>query len=196
MFSKKNNTRRGFTLVELLVTISILVVITAIILVNQNRFGGTISLSNLAYQLALTIRQAQTYGVSVLETGAGTGNFQAAYGVHFTSGTPTSYILFRDFDGSGRYSGPTENMVFLSIQNGNRIYSICGTLAGGTVKCNPTITSLDILFTRPDPDAIIRTDIIADTYQSAQITLQSGQGLLRTVTVSVTGQIAVEQGAH
>ena len=183
---------RGFSLVELLVTISILVVITSIVLVNQNRFGGNIMLSNLAYQAALTIRQAQTYGLAVREAGAGTGNFSGAYGVHFSSANLTQLIVFVDSDGSGKYTDASENVVISNISGANRIASFCGTLAGGTQKCNPEITSLDVLFRRPDPDAIIKSDIVGDTYGSALITFISPQGLTRNVYVAVTGQISVQ----
>src|SRR3989338_6906440 len=58
---------RGFTLVELLVTLSLFVVLTTIVLFSQQKFNGSILLTNLAYDVALTIRQAQTFGVNVRE---------------------------------------------------------------------------------------------------------------------------------
>jgi len=198
MHSKQHS--RGFSLIELLVSISILVAISTLILVNQNRFGGTISLSNLAYQVALTIRQAQTYGFSVREAQEGTGNFTPSFGVHFASNSPYTYILFADKNGSGRYENydndgnqiPDENFAYFVISGNKSISSFCGIFANGSQKCNPTITSLDILFKRPDPDAIIKSDIVADTYSSARITLKAGEGLTRGITVVSTGQIGVD----
>src|SRR3989344_4615422 len=51
---------RGFTLVELMVVTGILVVITSLILANNTRFGGAVLLENLAYDIALSMRKAQT----------------------------------------------------------------------------------------------------------------------------------------
>src|SRR3989338_7579467 len=62
---------RGFTLVELLVTLSLFVVLTTIVLFSQSKFNGSILLTNLAYDVAITVRQAQTYGVNVRETSSG-----------------------------------------------------------------------------------------------------------------------------
>ncbi len=186
---------KGFTLVELLVTVSILVVITAIILVSQNRFGGQITLTNLAYSLALSIRQAQTYGLAVREVNSGSGNFSAAFGVHFDPATPSQYIIFADLDGNGRYTDSSENYSFIRITSGGKISSVCGVLANATNKCNPDISTLDIVFKRPNPDALIKSNVLTDTYGGAKIVLTSPQGDTRYVYVAATGQISVQQAA-
>ena len=59
---KENNLKKGFTLVELLVTIVIFVIITGVVLVNSNKFDSSVLLHNFTYDVALTIKQAQTYG--------------------------------------------------------------------------------------------------------------------------------------
>jgi prepilin-type N-terminal cleavage/methylation domain-containing protein len=101
--------RRGFTLVELLVTISIFVILTGVVLFSQSKFDSTILLTNLAYDTALTIRQAQTYGVNVKESFnpfvVGGGSAFNSYGVYFDNcaltnpgcgETNKSFILFTD----------------------------------------------------------------------------------------------------
>ena len=49
---KKHNLNKGFTLVELLVTIVIFVIITGVVLINSNKFDNTILLDNLGYDVA------------------------------------------------------------------------------------------------------------------------------------------------
>src|SRR3989344_5480115 len=85
---------RGFTLVELMVVTGIFVVITSLILANNTRFGGAVLLENLAYDIALSVRRAQVYGIAVRRFGE--DDFSAGYGVNFTIGTPAVYILFAD----------------------------------------------------------------------------------------------------
>jgi prepilin-type N-terminal cleavage/methylation domain-containing protein len=65
----KNNLSRksGFTLIELMVVLVVFVALTGIMISSQSKFDGTILLNNLAYDIALSIREAQTYGVNVKE---------------------------------------------------------------------------------------------------------------------------------
>ena len=55
---KINNHKSGFTLVELLVTITIFVILTGVVLVNSNSFDNSVLLNNFAYDVALTIKEA------------------------------------------------------------------------------------------------------------------------------------------
>lgn len=119
-YSAKSLRSGGFTLVELLVTITIFVILTGIVLFNQSRFNSTILLTNLAYDTALTVRQAQTYGLNIKEFNSDnvSTNF-LPYGVHFdisNSNFSKSFILFADLDydptiegvikSDGIYNGP------------------------------------------------------------------------------------------
>src|SRR3989344_6228445 len=79
----------GFTLIELLVVTAIIVIVTSLVLINNNRFGGTVLLQNLAYDMAPSVREAQVYGISVLSFG---GEFDFGYGMHFTANSQT-YVL-------------------------------------------------------------------------------------------------------
>lgn len=96
----------GFTLVELLICVAIFVVITSVAVWNNNAFNSSILLTDLAYEVALSVRQAQVYGITVKAPAACSGgsqcNFSSGYGVDFnTSGTlntssSTNYVLFED----------------------------------------------------------------------------------------------------
>lgn len=54
----KNKTK-GFSLLELLVVISIFTIITTIALFNQGQLNSNVLLTNLAYDVALTVREVQ-----------------------------------------------------------------------------------------------------------------------------------------
>ena len=184
----------GFTMVELMVSAGILVIISSLVLVQHARFSGNLLISNLAYDMALTLRQAQVYGLSVREFGTGSGEFDIGYGVHFDQATPTSYVLFVDRDKNGLYGGSTENVEIFTLRQGNFIRDFCATLPSGAEKCSgSSFTTLDIVFVRPNPDAHIRSDIVGDLYESARTTVESRQGVTRTIDVVATGQISVPQ---
>lgn len=194
---------KGFTLIELLVVCAIIVVITALVLVDSNKFGGDVTLENFAYDVALSVRQTQVYGIAVERFG--TSNFNTGYGMHFSLTTPNSYILFADEDGTGIYdpnASPSEVVDSNTISQGFAITGLCAIPEVGGSTCNP-VSEIDILFIRPEPDAYIsvgtsgnapvscvRQPNAACNYE-AQITLTSPKGDTRTVVVDATGQISV-----
>jgi prepilin-type N-terminal cleavage/methylation domain-containing protein len=105
-FKKIAERQAGFTLYELLITIGVVTIVMGIVLFNQSKFRTDIEVTNLAYRLALAVREAQVYSISVKQFGAGQ-NFDIPYGVHFNRDVPDAYILFADADGNGMYNYPS-----------------------------------------------------------------------------------------
>lgn len=201
----------GFTVIELVVVTAILILITSLVLANYNRFGGKILLENLAYDVALSLRQAQVYGISVHQFGS--GNFGLGYGVHFAKSSPTSYVLFADaISKNGLYDGcPSQASCELiestDIQRGYFISQLCVPEQTDIATCMSTpsaqVSSLDILFKRPDPDACISKDGVSGInnptayactvpQESARIVFESPRGDRVSVIVEATGQIATQ----
>jgi len=211
---KKNNLRSGFTLIELLVAIVIFVITTGIVVFSQNKFDNGILLDNLAYDIAITIRQAQSFGVNVKESGTGISNgVFPPYGVYFDltlSGTNKNFIFFSDTINSAGQSIP--DLIFngnetclandpecvqkYSIKRGSYIKSICAGTSIVNCLSNQT-DQLTIVFKRPNPDALIYNS--SDTERSnpltyAKITVSSADGTAtRNIIVTNVGQIYVEQ---
>lgn len=176
----------GFTLVELLVSIAIFTLITTIAVFNHAQFNSSILLTDLAYEAALTIRQAQVYGITVRQSS--TNGYDSGYGVHFQTNDPTTYKLFEDMPtpnhicDSTECSSPIESY---TIQKGNQVTRLCAD--GDCTK-----TSLDISFIRPNPDAFITANGVGTLYNEAVICLKSPQGIARRAIVESTGQISVD----
>ena len=199
---------RGFTLFELLVVMAIMLVVSSVMLFNQSKFDSSTILRSLAYSVALSVRQAQVYGTSVLGTStpqvACTGFYAAgvcyvsAYGVYFNAASPGQYILFADLNNNGHYDTGEDVKVF-SFSTGYVISQFCANGAAIS-RCSPSlINSLSIVFKRPNPDAKFYADfngvpIAGDTYTSAVIQLQN-QGdpsRVRSATVTNTGLISAQ----
>ena len=197
---------RGFTLIELLVTIVIFVVLTGVVLVSQNNFDNTILLNNLAYDVALTIRQAQTYGINTKESSTGTFS---PYGVYFNinpsdpKSSTKSFILFADTNSDGTYGvngngitsscpvGDPECLQRYVIQKGSYIKSVC--TGPDQAHCYYPYKAT-IIFKRPNPSArIYNINGPSDPLQNfAMITVSSSNGILKYIIVTSTGQIYVQ----
>src|SRR3989344_2191523 len=61
----------GFSLIELMVTTSIIVIISSIILFNFPSFASRILLENLTHEIALVVRQGQVHGIGIKQTTTG-----------------------------------------------------------------------------------------------------------------------------
>lgn len=202
---------KGFTLIELLVVIGIFGLLTALIFARQSQFTGGSLLTNVAYQIALTIRQAQVYGLSVREFSS--GGFNYPYGVHFdkSEGMKSSIVFFVDSGATPPVSsgynpqmpssanlGTCGNdgnpcLDLLSISRGNYVEDVCAVPSSGS-SCT-SVDKLDISFVRPDPEARI-VSITGGAATGGNIrgcvTLASPQGTTkRYVIVTNTGQISV-----
>lgn len=194
---------RAFSLIELLVVTAIIVIVSTLTLVNNSRFGGVVLLQNLAYDMALSIRQAQTYGISVRN--AGSGNFNVLYGMHFDKADATHYEFYADTSSppSGAYDPSEHVSPPYAIGRGYYIADLCATPGGGTETCG--VSKLDIVFKRPEPDAhitagdgtgetCIQNPDVDHCKESARIIVASPRGDMMSVVVGATGQISVPQG--
>ena len=206
----------GFTLIELMVVTAIMVLITMVVLFNTGRFNSSVLLRSLAYEVGLSLRTAQLYGVSVRE--ATSGDFNAAYGVFFPVSIinvpNASYSLFADLNNNGIFDDGTsaieENFL---LQNSFAISDICATtgssmicaagcpspLPAGITSCAPQsiATGITISFKRPNPNALIIVDSnTSQPYAGAIITVSSPAGSTRTTSVTSTGLITVQGEAQ
>ena len=192
-FSRHKCAQRGFSLVELVAVTGIIVILSSIVLVNNNKFGGAIQLRNLAYDLALTIRQAQTYGIAVRKFGSGVGQFGGGYGMYFDISVPSTYTMYADVVAiNGLYdSGELVDSPF-TIGGGYKIYDLCVTpvTLGAQEECGKP--KLQTFFIRPEPDAYVRINTPTPVYQRGRVILESPRGDRLAVLIEATGQISVQ----
>src|SRR3989344_7878132 len=148
--------QKGFTLIELMVTVGIFVLMTGLILARYGSFNQGILLTNLAYDVALTIRSAQSYGLNVKSVPNSSVNFSNEFnypfGVHFKKDSKF-FILFADADVDGRFDSG-EDISTTNIKRGSKVGILC---VGTESSCDSSINTLDIAFKRPDPVAHIQS---------------------------------------
>ena len=200
--------KNGFTLIELIVVIAIFGVITSVALFNQGKLNGNILVTNLAYEIALSIREAENYGVGVRAAG-GTSGFSGGYGVAYDMADPLTVNLFNDTDNNNYYTpgaaptGETSSQLLIQNQRGNKITALCiGTLPSG--KCLPlpalgSLSKLNIVYKRPNPEAIFYTETTpgtpGGTTGPAYIVVNTpSNDNCRVIVVEASGQVRVDSG--
>ena len=208
--SRLPRANRCFTLFELMVTISIFVILTTVILINNSRFKSDLEVTNLAYEIALAVREAQVYGINVRAEMVDE-SYEYAYGIQFLASqepTPdtnppeerTFFDLFVDINGDGHYGvtdGIEENGYFEEryiLRGQIKIKAVCSPEGSGW-DCDRGST--DITFKRPDPEAkIIVRNTAGGGWQNVnkiRIVIESPKGIQRAIEVKSTGQITVLQ---
>jgi prepilin-type N-terminal cleavage/methylation domain-containing protein len=215
----KNKYNKGMTLIELLVVIFIFMVISSITIFSYGKFNSSLSLQNLADDIALSARRAQSYAIGV--RGGYDNSFIKGYGIHFSTntvisnipaGSNKSFVLFEDmnddksynYDTSGGTCGtPTstnECLEILNITSSDKISDFYVGI-GNEQELHVIEGTIDIIFKRPNPEPTfcVRTDLdqnsscygSAVSYVKIRVTNDQNPGVYKTVMISNNGQISV-----
>lgn len=204
---------RGFTLIELVISLSIMMVMTGLLLFNYPESAVRVTLINSVQSTVLLIREAQVRGSAIDSVNSSFGG----YGVFLKiedSNTNSTVKLFGDSvsnSGSSNSSGlPIGNGLYeispidetnstLSLPIGFRITKFCVGLTPSTCYSD-TDSSLTISFTRPSPRPDIYLNGLKTTnYGRACIELQSKDptfiGHIRSIEVYNSGMISTTLSA-
>jgi type II secretory pathway pseudopilin PulG len=198
-FSKPKTNQAGFTLTELMVSIGIMILVLSMILVNYKKFDSGVVLTNLAYDIGLSVRKAQTYGISVKgQVVSSAQTFDSPFGIHFDSAIPGTYFIFADLSdpASSNYGiydnqdSIVENFRFVS---NFKIKQLCIIDTTNTRTCDG-ISNADITFKRPNPDANISVNNgQTRSINTLEVDVTSSQDptVYKEIRIQLTGQISV-----
>lgn len=206
LFSKTNRSE-GFTLVEMLVSLGIMVSIISVVAVGQTTYTQRAALLAQAENLSLSLTQARVYGTSVREALTGTQDFNAAFGVEISllgNGAGKEYIFFVDrqtknniYDGDHSCAGSDPECFEKIVLTQNvSLSSICLIPVTGEENC--AIGRVDLSFQRPYVEAILKffdshgVAVSPPNAIGARINLRSLNGQTVSVLVYTTGQISVQ----
>lgn len=196
---QKQKSTAGFSLVELLIVIMIFVTLSTMLMADHNKMQSRIAVDSKAYEIGQWVREAQVYAMGVKSAASVASTaFVTGYGVHFATSDTGGFILFADrsatpdhvYDATGTCGSDTaECSKQIILPQGLKIEAIRAVDASNNLI---TLSSLDITFLRPNPDAFIRGNGSTVTqYSKAEIAIISPKGYRKTVDVWSTGQISV-----
>jgi len=205
--------KKGFTLIELVVSIGIMGVILTTVLTSQSNYTSGSALRQIADDISLSLRQAQVYGISVSQL---SGTFDSGYGIEFrmpnAGGDNSSYVLFADGKSPGVQNWVNDSswstcdgecLQKTTLTRNNVIKELCyiplvGHEQDGTPSYPCTIGHAYITFLRPATEAHISlydnsgSQISINEIKGVRIRLMSPDGGLKSVVVYTTGQISVQ----
>lgn len=200
-----STTRKGFTLVELVVVTGIMSAIMLLVFFNGRKFNDGLALRTAGDVVASTLRRAQNFGISVREVQLNSGSFSTPYGVAFDLSTPRTIFLYADTNNNRAYNGTfactgvDECKERFYIQRGIVIQRVCATYYNDTLTCfNGTNRVTVLTYVRPNPEPVIKAfdaggSEIAGPWKKLYVELVSPKGtLLYVVTDSISGQITVQ----
>lgn len=215
---QKKKYNSGVTLIELLVVITIFMIISTITIFDYGKFRFSTSIQNLADDIALSVRKAQSYAIGVRGYGA---SFGEGYGIHFMinpvasspySGSNKSFIIFVDIDKDGKYDFDStkqcgtpelgnECLEVLNIISTDKISGINYKIRNSDPKPLDVSGVIDISFKRPNPEPTFcnRYDNINSSscgidsisFIEIKITNDINPGIFKIVTIWNNGQISV-----
>ncbi len=189
MTKRKRKNGRAFTLIELMTVMAIFAVMSVLVMANYKDFGARTILKNLAYKVALSIREAQVSGITGRNLNISSGDYNTSYGVFFSSAYKNKYIFFADNNPkNSRYDSGEEVEVF-TLSAGHEISNIC-VFSNISGTCDP-VSNLHISFKRPEPDAYIYSES-GGPYQAASIEISGSGGRKLYVHVLSSGQITTQ----
>jgi prepilin-type N-terminal cleavage/methylation domain-containing protein len=172
---------RGFSLIEVLVSLFIIILMSGIIFANYRAGGKQFALQRSANKLAQDIRRAQEMAMSASECPTGTacaGQVPPGYGIYVNTGD-TNYLLYADTNPAGGdedYGGDTL-IETISLEQGVYIH-----------LANPA--SFSINFKPPDPNVNIAGGAVNEG--TITLAIQTDTSKTRIVKVNKAGLIEVE----
>lgn len=191
----------GFTLIEMLVVISIFLIMTGVILANFPAFRDKAALDLLAQEIATTIRQAQVYGIGTREAGTEFTSYGIYFDLNDTSLAKKAFYLYANRDSINSFSPSPTNCNLAASQNdcvvekfvitgAAEIADLQGCGSSGCSSLNPNPPKLDIFFQRFYPEAIFPG---TTNLSHIKIMLQSTRDETKKKEIQVwtTGQIVV-----
>lgn len=189
----RRKSQGGFGLVELMVSITVMVIVSSIILVRQSSFNSAVLLRGQAYEVALQAREIQLNAVSASND---SGGFRSVIGMHLDSSTANNdqYRVFRDSSTTGTKNSYDSGEEFGKQGKIDPRFEISTIRAGGT-----PYGEVSIVFERPNFDAHFY-DTTGNEISVSTVKIDIAQrgstgttcGDVRTVEITRSGQIAVQ----
>lgn len=186
---RRNST--GFTMVEIVVMMAIIVTISGMVLVSFGGLHEGAAVNRSARELGLAIRKIQNVSLSIthVDTLAGP-QIPRAVGMRLTQGA-FGYTLFLDQDLNKKYD-PGSNPPDAKLTDGDQLFDGHATISSLKVDGAPAGV-VYVIFATPYADMVISDQNGALLGDTLEMTLTGPSGQIRKkVTVRTSGQVSIQ----
>ncbi len=165
---------KGFTLIEAVVVISIILILSGMVLLNQRASQAQFALQRSAHKLAQDIRRAKDLAMSTEEFH---GVIPKGYGIYIKLATSdSSYKIYADLNGDEKWDASDGIVETCDLEKKIFIKSV-------------SPSPLSINFKPPDPEVKISQDV---TSAIIELAIGSDPDNIKTITVNKLGLITIE----
>ncbi len=187
----------GFSLIELLVVLSIAAILLASVSLFDTRPRGKIAVDAGAQLLSQQIRQSMLYGLSIIGFG---NNFDVGYGVRVDLTTPTFTQFYVDSNNNHVFDSASEIDTYyqkLTFPSDVQITKLCVDNGGAATCYFPTANNkMDVSFSRADIQGIFTLTPVSGSpsvYSNVSIFLGSisKTSVVEEVRVSKNGLVDI-----
>ncbi|MFH1841328.1 MAG: type II secretion system protein [Candidatus Nealsonbacteria bacterium] len=167
------NNQKGFTIIEMTVVVSIIVLFAALVVPNYRAGERNLALQRSAEKMAQDVRRVVEMSMSAAEF---QGEVPAGgYGVFFDKNNEDQYIIFTDNNGNSHYDPGSDGLVEkIDIEKEVEISQLSSS------------PSLYICFLPPDPEVIIKPN---SDFAQITLSLKNDPTKTKTVTINKAGLI-------
>lgn len=178
-FAGDDYKQAGFTVLELLISIGIIVILTGIFIFNFGLQRQDAALLRSAQKLSLDLRRVQNYALSAQNFMA--SSVPCGWGIHFNGINSTAYTIFAD----KAVNVDCSDRDYVRAANGSEDFETAN-LELGIVVSGLTGGLSDVVFTPPDPLVSFNP-----SQTSATITLANNKLNTKAIMINKVGLISL-----
>lgn len=160
---------KGFTIPELLISIFVIVLMTAIVVPSWRAGETTLALDRAAHKLSQDVRKATELAQRAQFFDCGAPKKISGYGIYISTATPTSYTLYVECNNNQEYNLGVD-AVFQTVTLENKIQITSATPSPFSVFFVPPVPTITIQPGNPS-QAQVRLSVINDPLKFKDITI-------------------------
>ena len=181
--------KKGFTLIEMIVSVSMIVMVTTLFIANYQTTNKRSDLIMTAQKLVSDIHQAQNHALGLYKYGSSVP--AGGWGVHFNKAEGDQYLIFADVDAPGELGNMDYNLDEGDINSGARLIELPPLITISSIKIGGLEkSSVNITFLPPDP----QTNIYDGTATSTEVLIElteSRDNTIKTIKANFLGLVEV-----
>jgi len=186
---QKNRERNGFTLIEMVVSLAMIVMVTTLFIANYQTTNKRSDLIMTAQKLVSDIHQAQNQALGLFKYGSSVP--AGGWGVHFNKAEGNQYLIFADLDAPGELGNLDYNVDEGDISSGARLVELPPLITISSIKVGGLEkNSVNITFLPPDPQTNIYDGVATSTEVLIELK-EERNNTVKTIEANFLGLVEV-----